>query len=204
MVDKAADINGLLTALSDDNYRKRCEALRALCPCRNGHVRDLGVWREVFDKALRGGMRERDQAAHAIGTLTEKAQRSSEWRDLLHMLKDELDELMQDTRSSRRILGQMKRHGHAHRGAARQNYRRRRRTLDLATPAELAAWVNRRMQLTGRDKVSENDPGVRRLYRWMKHRVAFQPARGTREEELIDKARRYLPRLFEAHATQVA
>ena len=197
MTTKALDIDNLLAALEEGDHRMRCETLRALCPCRNNHVRDLAVWREVFDRALHGGMRERDRAAHAIGTLTEKAQRSAQWRDLLHSLREELDALMRDNRASRRILGQMKKHGHAHRGAARQNYRRRRRSLDLANPAELAEWVNHRLNLAGEQGISGNDPGVLRLWRWLKHRIACQPARTTKEEELMDKARRYLPRLFD-------
>ena len=203
MAAKPLDIH-LLTALHEGDHRRRCETLRQLCPCRNNHVRDLAVWREVFHKALHGGMRERDQAAHAIGTLTEKAQRSAEWRNLLHSLRDELDALMLDTRASRRILGQMKKHGHAHRGAARQNYRRRRRSLDLATPAELAAWVNGAFNLAREQRVSATDPGVLRLAHWLKHRIACQPARRTKEGELIDKAKRYLPHLLgEFPLTQV-
>ena len=197
MGTKTVDIDQLLVALREGEHRRRCDTLRELCPCRNNHVRDVAVWREVFDKALHGGMRERDQAAHAIGTLTEKALRSAQWRELMHNLRDELDALMRDTRASRRILGQMKKHGHAHRGAARQNYRRRRRSLDLATPAELAEWVNRKLELAGESSVSAADPGIVRLWRWLTHRVARQPDRRTREDELIDKARRYLPRLFD-------
>lgn len=196
----AADVANLFAALATGDHRRRCDTLRALCPCRNNHVRDFAVWRQVFERALHGGMRERDQAAHAIGTLIEKAERSAEWRDLLHKLRDELDALMRDTRAARRILGQMKKHGHAHRGAAQQNYRRRRRSLDLATPAELAAWLNGKLNLAeGAEgkSVAANDPGIRRLWRWLKHRTVCQPERGTKEEELIDKARRYLPRLFE-------
>lgn len=194
---KALDVESAITALNEGGHRERCEVLRELCPCRRSRVRDLAVWRAVFHKARNGGMGERDRAAHAIGTLMEKASGSAEWRDLLACLRTELDALMRDTRASRRILGQMKRHGHAHRGAARQNYRRRRRLLDLATPAELADWVNRRLGLAGGERVTASDPGIRRLWRWMKHRIACQPARATKEEELVAKARRYLPRLFE-------
>ena len=197
------DIESLLDALQGD-HRRRCETLRQLCPCRNNRVRELAVWREVFDRALHGGMRERDQAAHAIGTLSEKAQGSAEWRDLLRSLRDELDALMLDTRASRRILGQMKKHGHAHRGAARQNYRRRRRALDLATPADLAAWINGTLDLTGETAISANDHGVLRLARWLGHRIACQPERATKEEELIDRARRYLPGLFEGYPRRFA
>lgn len=157
----------------------------------------------VFDKAMHGGKRERNRAAHAIGTLTEKAEDNDEWRELLHHLRDELDALMRNTRASRNILGTMKRHGHAHKGAARKNYRRRRRALDLTTPAELAEWVNQRLGLAGEQRVSANDAGVRRLQRWLRHRVEFQPQRRTEEAELAAKAKRYLPRLF-AHGETLA
>ena len=198
MSAKPRDADALLAALSDGRHRARCETLRQLCPCRNNRVRDLAVWRQVFDKARNGALRERNAAAHAIGTLTAKARTNAEWRDLLHDLKDDLDALMGDTRASRLILGQMKKHGHAHRGAARQAYRRRRRALDLATPAELAAWINASAQLAGRQRVAEHDPGVQRLWRWLLHRVRCQPARGTKEDELLGKAKRYLPHLFDA------
>ena len=194
----------LLAALGDGDNETRCGALRDVCPCRNSRVRDLAVWRAVFDKAMHGGKRERNRAAHAIGTLTEKAEDSAEWRELLHHLRDELDALMQNTRASRPILGQMKRHGHAHKGAARKNYRRRRRLLDLATTAELAEWVNQRLNLVGQQRVSTNDPGLRRLHRWLRHRFQFQPQRRTEETELLAKARRYLPHLFGRGETLVA
>lgn len=196
MTTKFRDADYVLEALGGSDHRARCEALRQLCPCRNNRVRDLEVWRDVFARALHGGMRERDQAAHAIGTLTLKAKHNAEWRDLLRALKGDLDALMQDARAASRILGQMKKHGHAHRGAAMQNYRRRRRALDLRTPGELAAWLNATLSDAGR-QVAAGDPGVQRLWGWLRHRVQFQPTRKTREEEILEKARRYLPHLFE-------
>ena len=196
-------VRELLAALGDSDNETRCGALRDVCPCRNNRVRDLAVWRAVFDKAMHGGKRERNRAAHAIGTLTEKAEDNDEWRELLHHLRDELDALMRNTRASRNILGTMKRHGHAHKGAARKNYRRRRRALDLATPTELAEWVNQRLGLAGQQKVSANDAGIRRLQRWLRHRIEFQPQRRTEEAELAAKAKRYLPHLF-AHGETLA
>ena len=126
-------IDKLLAALDDESYRTRCDALRDCCPCRTGNLRDFEVWRAVFDKALRGNLRERDRAAHAIGTLTEKAVENPAWRGVLRNFKTELDTLRRDRRAARLLLGQMKKHGHAHRGAAAQGYRRRRKVLDLAT-----------------------------------------------------------------------
>ena len=103
---------------------------------------------------------------------------------------------MHDARASRRLRGEMKKHGDAHRGAAIQSYRSRRRVLDKATPAELTQWLNGQLRLSGRDRVGANDPGVQRLWRWQKHRVKFQPERATRDDELLNKAQRYLPHLF--------
>ena len=183
----------LLSAMQGGNNHARCEVLRELCPCRNSQVRDLAVWREIFRNAIEGDMHERHQAAHAIGTLMEKAQTSAGWREILGALEGELDRLMRDTRASRMLLGQMG----AHRSAALRTYRRRRKVLDLATPTELADWVNSHPQLARQQRVSSNDTGVRLLWRWMKHRVEFQPERGTQEDELIEKARRYLPQLFQ-------
>lgn len=182
--------------MNDGSYDARCRVLRDLCPCRNNRNRETEVWREIFNKALGGGFRERDQAAHAIGTLIDKALRSNEWREVLHQCNDKLDELMLDPRASRLLLAQMKKHGHAHRGAAIQSYRRRRRVLDMATPAELTQWLNGQLRLSGRHRIEANDPGVQRLWRWQNHRVKFQPKRATRDDELLNKAQRYLPHLF--------
>ena len=194
MTDEARNALALLRAGS---RRDRCDALRGLCPCRNNRVRDLAVWREIFRTASDGGPRERHQAAHAVSTLTQKARVNPEWRALLQALKDDLHRLMGDTRASRALLAEMKPSRHAARGAAMRTYRRRRRALDATTPAELAAWVNARLGLRGRQRVSGTDPGVRRLSRWMQHRVAFQPARATKETDLLAQARRFLPRLFQ-------
>lgn len=194
------DIDKLLAAMNVGSYLSRCDAIRALCPCRNNSVRDLAVWAEIFRKAREGGFRERDQAAHAIGTLMEKAARNAEWRDVLHAFSDELDSLVREPRSARVILGQMKKHGHAHRGAASQGYRRRRAVLDLRTPAEIADWVNDHLGLGGRARVEPNDPGVSRLWGWLAHRVRCQPGRRTSEKELITRGQRYLPELFQRPA----
>ena len=194
------DVDKLLTAMNEGSYQSRCDAIRSLCPCRNNRIRDLEVWSEIFRKAREGGMRERDRAAHAIGTLTEKAARNDDWRDLLNALRDELDALMRDTRSARVVLGQMKKHGHAHRGAAAQGYRRRRAVLDLKTPAELAEWVNGRLSLAGPSRIAASEPGLKRLWRWLAHRVRCQPGRRTTEPELISRCQRYLPGLFQTPA----
>jgi len=194
------DIDKLLAAMNEGSYESRCAAIRSLCPCRNNRVRDLEVWAEIFRKAREGGLRERDQAAHAIGTLTEKAAKNDEWRDLLYAFRHELDALMRETRSARVVLGQMKKHGHAHRGAARQGYRRRRTVLDLKTPKELADWVNGHLGLARQAQVAANDPGLLRLWRWLANRVRSQPGRRTTESELVSRGQRYLPALFQVPA----
>ena len=194
------DIAKLLADMNTGSNLSRRDAIRALCPCRNNSVRDLAVWGEIFRKARDGGFRERDRAAHAIGTLMEKAARNAEWRDVLNAFGDELDALVRDPRSARQILGQMKKHGHAHRGAASQGYRRRRAVLDLRTPAELANWVNEHLGLAGRSRVAPNDPGLSRLWGWLAHRVRCQPGRRTSEKELIGRGQRYLPELFQRPA----
>lgn len=190
----------LLANLGASNHRVRCATLRALCPCRNSRVQDLAVWRAVFDLARHGGIRERKQAAHAIGTLSEKAARSDDWHALLRALRPELDALAADARASPQLLGTMKRHGHMHRGAARQSYRRHRQRLELATEAELAAWLNRELGLPAERAVDPHHPGVARLWGWLRHRIACQPNRKTKDEELLRRARRYLPRAFAANA----
>ena len=194
------DVEKLLAAMNAGSYLSRCDAIRDLCPCRNNSIRDLAVWAEIFRKAGEGGFRERDQAAHAIGTLMDKAARNAEWRAVLQAFSDQLDALVCDPRSARAILGQMKKHGHAHRGAASEGYRRRRAVLDLKNPAELADWVNDHLGLVGRDRVAPADPGLSRLWRWLAHRVRCQPGRRTSEKELIGRGQRYLPELFQRPA----
>ena len=181
----------LVVSMNSGNTQSRCNALRDVCPCRNNQ-RDLGVWREVFRKAVEGSMNERNQAAHAIGTLLQKAPRSAQWRDVVHRLERDLDAVMADERASRLVLGQMKRHGHAHRGAAAQSYRRHRKAVEIRTPDELAKWANDRLSLRGSRRVTGNHPGVHRLWRWMSHRIKFQPNRKTRDREIVEKAEHFL------------
>lgn len=200
---RAGAADRLLADLTASSHRVRCRTLRDLCPCRNGKVQDVAVWRAVFHKARHGGVKERKQAAHAIGTLSDKAARNADWHALLRVLRPELDALMADSRASQALLGTMKRHGHMHRGAARQNYRRHRQRLELATPAELAAWLNKDLGLTAECAVDPQEPGIERLWRWLKHRIACQPTRATKDEELLQRARRYLPQAF-AHRSAAA
>ena len=108
---------------------------------------------------------------------------------------------MRDTRSARVVLGQMKKHGHAHRGAARQGYRRRRTVLDLKTPAELADWVNGHLGLTGQGAHRCERPRPDAAVALARdHRVRRQPGRRTSEPELVARSQRYLPALFQTPA----
>lgn len=191
---KNPTINDLVKAMNNGSYHARCDVLRNLCPCRNNRNRELEVWHEIFTKARLGGLQERNRAAHAIGTLITKAYRSNEWRDLLQQCSKQLDELMLDPRASTLLLGQMKKHGHAHRGAAMQSFRRVKRVLELVTPAQLSEWLNEQLQLP--NHIEPNDPGVQRLWRWHKHRVNYQPKRSTEDGELLRKAEQYLPHKF--------
>ncbi len=120
----------------------------------------------------------------------EKADTAGEWRKVLQDLSVEVDQAMADPRARSMILGQMKRHGHAHRGAAAQGYRRRRKVLELKTKEDLADWICDALDLP--EKISAKDPGLDRLWRWQQHRVRFQPERRTKEAELLAKAKQFV------------
>jgi len=191
---KSRSIDQLLGQLNDSNNDTRCRTIRGLCPCRSS-TKELALWDEVFSSLLNGGRRERNQAAHVIGTLIHKASKSRHWREVLVAFADRLDAIMANPPSAQMLLAQMKRHGHAHRGAAMQAFRKRRQFIDLSSPAELAAWVNKRARLRGPGRVQPGDPGLRRLWRWHEHRGRFQPERGTRDAELLEQAARFLPQV---------
>ena len=174
----------------------RRQFLRDLCPCRNNNNKDVDTWRGIVHIARHGSLKERNSAGHAIRTLFDKAQKSAEWREVLKDVRTEIDDLMQDQRASRSLLGTMKKHGHAHQGAARQTYRRLGKILVSHTPSELADWLNFKLSLNTHDRVNASDPGVRRLAKWMSHRVKFQPKRSTKESEILAQAERFLPKLF--------
>ena len=135
--------------------------------------------------------------------MTEKAQSSAEWHEVLRALRPELDALTRNPRAARAVLRQMKRNCNQseRRGEALRRLRRRRQALHLATPAEVAGWVNDTLGLSGRRRVTPGDLGVQRLSHWLRHRVKFQPARATKQAELVARARRYLPELFQGATT---
>tara|TARA_A100001037_G_C14921257_1_gene531775 strand:- start:16 stop:600 length:585 start_codon:yes stop_codon:yes gene_type:complete len=189
-------VEDVLDSINDGSYYSRCSALRDLCPCRNNSNRDVEVWEAIFDKARDGRRRERNAAAHAIGTLIEKSAGSDDWRDVVHQLDGRIEELMGDPRAAEMLLGQMKRHGHARRGTASRNLRRVRQLTAMPTASELAAWVSEHPDYRGEAAVDAGDEGVRRLEHWIRQRVRFQPRRKTSEAELLKMARRFLPRAF--------
>ena len=175
---------------------ERRRFLRGLCPCRTNSSEDVDGWRELFTKARFGSYSERRAAAHSIGTLLEKAQRIEQYRELLVQLKDELDALMQDPRAASDVLGVMKKHGHAHKGAARKNYRRAYAVFSVQSPEEIAKWINDRLKLSTKRRVTTGSKVVKRLANWLEHRVAFQPTRTTSEDEILERVRQLQPSLF--------
>ena len=174
---------------------EQCDVLTLLCPCRN-QVRDLDVWREVFRLACEGGSRARNRACHAIATLLQRAQGSPRWRQVLQSMDDELSRLWGDPRASTMLTKQVE-HNASHAGRLRKSpaaiYRYQRRVLDLATPRELAAWVNEQAGLRAHEGVSPKHPGIQKLARWLEHRVTFHDHRKTEAAEILDKAQRWLP-----------
>lgn len=157
---------------------------------------DVAVWRDIFLLARDGSRKERDGAAHAIGTLLLKARRSNELRSVLLELQEDLDKLMADPRSAGFVLGQLKsKHGHAHRGMAMQNYRKVYTIFNRYSADELAAWLNARYEVPLAQKIMPSNNGVKRLAKWLKHRVKCQPGRRTHEHEIERQVERFLPEL---------
>ena len=161
--------------VDDMGLLERRQFLRGLCPCRTNSSDDIDGWRTLFTQARFGSYSERHAAAHSIGTLLGKAQRVDQYRELLVQLKDELDALMQDPRAASQVLGVMKKHGHAHKGAARKNYRRAYAVFAIQTPDEIAKWLNQQLNLSAQRRVTKSSKIVKRLAKWLEHRVAFQP-----------------------------
>ena len=175
---------------------ERRRFLRGLCPCRTNSSDDVQGWKELFTQARFGSISERKAAAHSIGTLLEKAQHVEPYRELLVQLKDDLDALMLDPRAASQVLGVMKKHGHAHKGAARKNYRRAYAIFSVQTPEDIAKWLNRRFKLKAQHQLTTGSKVVQRLAKWLEHRIAFQPNRSTSEGEILDRVRQIQPSLF--------
>ncbi len=190
----------------DASGNQQCDVLTLLCPCRN-QVRDLAVWHEVFRWARAGGSRARHRACHAIATLMQRAQGSTRWRQLLQSMDNDLSRLWSDPRASTMLVGQVE-HNASHARRLRKSpaalYRYQRRVLDLATPRELAAWVNEQAGLRPHEGVSPKHPGIQRLARWLEHRVTFHDHRKTDAEEILDKAQRWLPEFLQPQDQKLA
>ena len=182
--------------MNDMALLDRRQYLRGLCPCRQNSSGDVQGWIALFQKARFGSFSERRAAAHSIGTLLEKAQQVNEYRELLVQLRDDLDALMQDPRAASQVLGVMKKHGHAHKGAARKNYRRAYAVLALHTPAEVATWLNRKLALPKQKRLDKTAKVVSKLSKWLEHRRTFQPNRTTTEAEILKQVRQLQPSLF--------
>lgn len=180
---------------SEPSNLDRRRTLRSICPCRTNSSQEYDKWRDLFTLARHGSYSERASAAHSLGTLIEKAKVVPAYRALLKHFQSDLDELMLDPKASRNVLGVMKKHGHAHKGAARKNYRKAYRVFQPYTKQDLVDWFNERMTPSSR-KVSVASPGIARLATWMQHRVKCQPNRRTTDEELLKKAKQYLPAYF--------
>ncbi len=177
--------------------QQRRTLLKSLCPCRNGKNLDVDTWRSIVRVCREGSLSERNSAAHAIGTLMTKAKHSEKWRRLANVIADDIQDLMDDTRASRSLLGTMKKHGHAKRGTARKNYRRSIKSLEeKQSPHQLALWLNKKLVLEGRNRVDASHAGIRRLALWLERRRKFQPSRRTSEEEILSQARQLVPCLF--------
>ncbi|MCY3885172.1 MAG: hypothetical protein OXG24_09710 [Gammaproteobacteria bacterium] len=175
---------------------ERRQLLKSLCPCRNNQVKGVETWKGILKIATYGSLKERNSAAHAIGTLLAKAKKSDEWRRIVVEIEDELHALMDDTRASRSLLGTFKKHGHARRGTARKNYRKVIKSMDIQTPKQLAQWLNERLSHMNRPQVAASNPGLKRLYVWLDRRKTFEPHKRTKDKEVLAQAKQFLPAYF--------
>ena len=177
------------------NFERR-EYLRSICPCRTNSSGDVENWQEVFNSARFGSYSERKSAAHTIGTMLQRATTEPAYRELLKTFQSDLDALMQDPRSASAVLDTMKKHGHAHKGAARQAFRNVYKSTRLRSASEIVNWINGTFKLKGSRAVTKSDDCVSRLVKWVEHRVAFQPERDISHEDLIRALRRFRPSLW--------
>lgn len=184
--------------VSNMSNLERRQFLRSLCPCRTNSSENLDGWRDLFTQARFGSYSERKAAAHSIGTLLEKAQKSTPYRNLLKEFQEDLDELMKDPRAASQVLGVMKKHGHAHKGAARKNYRHAYAVFSVSTHEEIANWLNDQFQLTRSKALSSDSTVVRQLTKWLRHRTKFEPTRKISDAVVIERAQRLMPSLSTA------
>ena len=66
-----------------------------------------------------------------------------------------------------------------------------------ATPEDLAAWVNRVLDVKPWKGVGAKHPGIDRLSTWVINRLADRPESRIKPTELLAKARQWLPAFFE-------
>jgi hypothetical protein len=175
---------------------ERRQMLKNLCPCRNNQVKDVETWKGVLKIATHGSLKERNSAAHAVGTMLAKATKSEQWRQIVVQVENELHELMDETRASRSLLGTFKKHGHARRGTARKNYRRVIKSMDIQSPKQLSQWLNEKLSLSDRQAIEASQPGLKRLYVWLDRRRRFEPNKRTRNCEILAQAKQFLPEYF--------
>lgn len=86
---RSRDLPELLETISRGDAKSQKAALELLCPCRNPRY-DLDVWRAIFTahaESKNPGVR--DQAAHAIETLRERAKEDPRSQELIARLKAE-------------------------------------------------------------------------------------------------------------------
>jgi len=65
------------------------------------------------------------------------------------------------------------------------------------SPQELADWVNYLLGLRRHKGVGPRNPGIQRMSRWAVKRLSSGGKKTIKSTELVDKARRFLPELFE-------
>ena len=63
-------------------------------------------------------------------------------------------------------------------------------------PEDLAHWVNQILGLKPHQGVSKSHPGLDRLVRWIRHRVDSNPKAKLKEQEILQRARQWLPKYF--------
>ena len=187
--------SGKLANYGGKSWERR-KILKSLCPCRNSQVRDVETWRSIIRIATNGSLKERNSAAHAIGTMLGKAKKNEEWQQIALQVEDDLHVLMDDTRASRSLLGTLKKHGHASRGTARRNYRRIVKSLDFHSPGQLANWINERQKLAGKKRLDASHSGIKQLTTWIDRRKRFEPDKRLTESAILAQAQRILPTHF--------
>ena len=65
------------------------------------------------------------------------------------------------------------------------------------SPKDLATWVNLLLGLKHYKGVSQGDPGIQRLSRWVVNRLRSQPRKSVSPAELVLLARQWLPEYFD-------